>query len=167
MNRCGRGKIGITIQIVALVILLCLPYLPLLANALTVHGRPRHCSMDHRICGCSPERISSRTCCCFRNMKSGKTPIKHGLFDWRTKAHNHCELNHHNPPVSYELSSLPCVSDPQMISHTTSEMKYLLSIRGTLPTHRAVPHNQLKRRHSYIRPSLEPHTPPPKKSIFV
>ena len=27
---------------------------------------PKECHQDHRLCGCSPERVATKSCCCFR-----------------------------------------------------------------------------------------------------
>ena len=163
----GIRKVGVTLQIAAMVMLLWTPHVPLLVRALAVQAQPGRCAMDHRICGCAQERIASRTCCCFRNMKLAETQIAPGHCALRAKAHEQPALDGDTPPASYRLSSLPCGHDPQMISHVTSEMKYLRSTRAPLPTHRSAPHNTPSRRDSYLSPSLEPPVPPPKISIFV
>ena len=167
MSGHGKGKVGVTLQIAAMVMLLCMPHLPLLARALAVHAQPGQCAMNHRICGCSPERIASRTCCCFRNMKHAETSVKPGCHDLRAKAHEQPEPDDDISPASHRLSSLPCGQEPQMISDVTSEMKYLRSARAPLPTNRSAPHNTPPRWDNYLSPSLEPPVPPPKISIFV
>lgn len=167
MSGNGKGKFAIALQIAAMVMLLCTPHLPLLARALAVPAQPGRCAMDHRICRCSPEKIALRTCCCFRNMKSAKTSVKLRCYDLRAKPHEQHDLDEDTPTASHRLSSLPCGQDPQMISHATSEMKYVRSTGAPLPTHRLVPHNIPNRGDSYHSPSLEPLVPPPETSIFV
>jgi hypothetical protein len=163
----GNGKVGVTLQIAAMVMLLCTPHLPVLARALAVPAQPGRCAMDHRICRCSPEKIALRTCCCFRNMKRAETSVKLRCCDLRAKPHEQHVLDEDTPPASHRLSSLPCGQDPQMISHATSEMKYVRSTGAPLPTHGLVPHNIPHRGDSYHSPSLEPPVPPPETSIFV
>jgi hypothetical protein len=163
----GKRTVGIALQIAAMVMLLCTPHLPLLARGLAVPAQPGRCAMDHRLCGCAPERIASRTCCCFRNMKSAETSGKPGFCDLRAKVHEHPDLDNDTPPASPRLISLPCGKDPQTISQVTSEMKYLRSARAPLPTDRSALRNPLLRRDSYLGPSLEPPVPPPKISFFV
>jgi hypothetical protein len=162
----SRRKVGVALQITAMVMLLCTPHLPLLAHSLDARLQPGHCAMDHRICGCAPERIATRTCCCFRNMKHAAASVKPG-FCHLAKAHAEPDTDNDTPPASHKLSSLPCGSKPQMISQVTSEMKYLRSIRVPLPMYRSAPHNIPSGRDSYLSPSLEPLVPPPKISIFV
>jgi len=83
----GKATSGIVLQITAMIMLLCTPHLPLLAHALAVRVQPGHCFMDHRLCGCSPERIAARTCCCYRNMKSSETSIQPGSCDIQARVH--------------------------------------------------------------------------------
>jgi hypothetical protein len=163
----GKGKIGVALQIAALVMLLCSPHLPLLARALALHAQPGRCAMDHRLCGCAPERIASRTCCCFRNGMPGEPPVKPGSCDLRAKVHEHSDLDDGTPPASHRLSCLPCGQDPQMISQVAPEMKYMRTTWASLPVLKSGPHNTPPRWDSYLSPSLEPPVPPPKISIFV
>lgn len=162
----GKRKIGVALQIAAMVMLLCTPHLPLLGRALAVHAHPGRCAMDHRICGCAPERIASRTCCCFRNGKRAETSVKPGCCDLQAGAHEQSDLDDDTPPVYPRLSSLPCGQEPQMISPATGEMKYLRAARAPLPTHRSAPHINPPCEDSYLSPSLKPPVPPPKISIF-
>lgn len=154
-------------QIAAMVMLLCMPHLPLLARTFVVPVQPKSCAMDHRICRCSPERIASRTCCCFRNMEHAETSVKLRCHDLRTKPHEQHDLDEDTPPASHRLSSLPCGQNPQTISHSTSEKKYVRSAGAPLLTHRLLPYNISDHGDSYHSPSLEPPVPPPENSIFV
>lgn len=166
VNGHGNVKLGVALQIAAMVMLLCLPHLPFLTHALGVHAQPGRCAMDHRICGCAPERIASRTCCCFRNMKATETSVEHGQCDLRAKHHEQHDLDN-TPAASHRLSSLPCGRDPQMTPHVKLEIKYLRSAQAPLPTYGSAPYNELPRGDNYLNPSLEPPVPPPKISIFV
>ena len=163
----GKGKIGVILQIAAMAMLLCTPHLPLLAHALAVHTQAGRCAMDHRICGCSPERIASRTCCCFRNMKHAGTSVEPGHCHLQARAHEQPDLDDDTPLTSHKLSSLPCVLDPQIISHVTSEIKYLRSNQAPLPMRGSAPHKSPPRGDGYLNPSLEPPDPPPKISFSV
>ncbi len=203
-----RKRVGVALQIAAMVMLLCTPHLPLLARALDAHARPGRCAMDHRICGCSPERIASRTCCCFRNMKAAEASVKqrccqlrsHGSDDDTAasvkpatlptqghRCHEEAAPDHHTqafatprvcplkghgpddqpnldgntPSASHRLRSLPCGMDPQMVSHVTSELKYLRSVRAPMPTLRPESYHPPLRGEGYLGPSLEPPVPPP------
>ncbi len=191
-NDHRKKNVGVLLQIAAMVMLLCAPYLPLLAGAASIHAQRGRCFMDHRLCGCSPERIASRTCCCFRNgMKSEGSvtsescdvqtnahaqcdlategPATSGCCDVQTKAHAQCDLDDADdlPSATPRLSSLPCGLDPQMISHAASELKYLRSTRGPLPAQLPAPHAPSPQGDTYQNPSLEPSVPPPKIFFFV
>ncbi len=164
-----NSKVGVALQIAAMVMLLCGPYLPLLARAASDHSQPGRCAMDHRLCGCSPERIASRTCCCFRSMKQSATSSKSRCCDLQANANEQGALDgdDHTPSAYPRLSSLPCGLDPQVISHATSELKYLRSTRTPLMTQRSAPHTPSAPGDNYRNPSLEPPVPPPKIFFFV
>jgi hypothetical protein len=167
MNGHGKGKAGITLQIAIAVMLLCMPHLPLLVGTDGVQVQPKRCAMDHRLCGCAPERIASRTCCCFRNMKFAEKSVEPGHCLLQAKAHEEPGPDADASAASCRLSSLPCGQDPQMISHATSEMKYLCSARAPLPMDRSAPYNTPPCGDGYLGPSLEPPVPPPEISILV
>ena len=186
----GKANVGVVIQITAMIMLLCTPHLPILTHALAVRVQPGHCFMDHRLCGCSPERIAARTCCCYRNMEPVETPAKHGCCDLMAKAHEPpakaavqpgcCDLQSHAhgqstpgdddngmPSASPRLCSMPCGQDSPVISPVTSEMKYLASTWAPLPTDRSSFHNTCGSGDPYLSLSLEPPVPPPKTAITV
>ncbi len=163
----GRRKVGVALQGAAMVMLLCAPHLPLLVRALAVHGQAGRCAMDHLLCGCAPERIASRTCCCFQSMKHSATTVKPGCCDLPAMAHEEANLDNDAPPGSPRLESLPCGQDPRMVSQVTSEVKYLRSARAPLPAYKSAPYKTTPHRDSYLSPSLEPPDPPPKNSIFA
>lgn len=163
----GTLKAGLALHFVAMAMLLCLPHLPLLARALAVQAQPGQCAMDHRICGCAPERVASRTCCCFRNMKTAETSVEQGHCGLQAKCHENPDLDNDTPPASHRLSSLPCGQDPRMITHVKPEIKYLRSARLPLPKQRSAPCNMHPLSDTYLNPSLEPPVPPPKMSAFA
>lgn len=156
------GKIGVALQVAAMVMLLSMPHLSLLARTQAVHAQPGRCAMDHRICGCSPERIASRICCCFRNMRTAATAVEPGHCDLRAKPHEHPDSGKEPPPASPRLTCLPCGQDSQVIGHAATEMKYLRSVRALVSTHRTAPLDTPLCEYSYLGPFLEPPVPPPK-----
>lgn len=166
MSGHGKVKVGIVLQITAMVMLLCLPHLPFLTPSLSVRGQPGRCAMDHRICGCAPERIASRTCCCFRSMKVSEVSAKHGQCALNAKPHEHPNQADATPPV-HRLSCKTCGQDPRTIPNVTSDMKYLCSTQVPLPMDRSAPCDILPMGDSYLNPSMEPQVPPPKISILV
>ena len=164
----GRGRIAIALQIVAMLMLLCLPHMPLLSRALGAHMRSGGCAMDHRICGCSPERIASRTCCCFRNMKAHAPSVKPRQCPLQShSSHDGPDLDEAvvddiaTSHTSHRLASPPCGTGPQMISHTAGELKYLRLTWAQLPALRSEPCCPPVRGDGYVSPSLEPPDPPP------
>ena len=166
----GRRTAGIALQLAAMAMLLCAPYLPLLAHGASIHAQPGRCAMDHRLCGCSPVRIASHTCCCFRNMKQAEASAKHGCCPLQGHgAPRQTDLDSDSDDISSifpKLSSLPCGLDHQVISHAASELKYLLAARAPLPTQMSASHNPSPSGDNYLNPSPEPPVPPPKIIFF-
>ncbi|MGA7826119.1 MAG: hypothetical protein WCA04_00535 [Geobacteraceae bacterium] len=56
----------ISVQLLAVVLLQVPLFLPLLGKAMFSSAHGSVCYHDHRLCGCSPDRIASHTCCCAR-----------------------------------------------------------------------------------------------------
>ena len=184
----GNRKAGVALQLAAMVMLLSAPYWPVLARALDLHARPGQCAMDHRLCGCSPERIASRTCCCFKNGMRAEPSGAPGHADLEANAHGQCPLHDagvhrqgdlqeakaheernllkdNASPSSPVLSCLPCGRSPETILHTAADLKYLSSARAPLAALGATSHHLPQRDDGYLNPSLEPPVPPPKISF--
>ena len=103
--------LNMTVALVQILIVLSLQawcYVPSAAQWAT--GRYyAACRHDHRLCGCSPERIAARTCCCCQT-----APVK-GVFELTDKTteagrHHSC-CNRTTSPKRY-LSAIPCGSRP-------------------------------------------------------
>lgn len=59
-----------------------------------------HCSGDHAKCGCSPERIASKTCCCYLNHKVKSENFSSAeLSEKNHSSHKSCCSKHEPPPV--------------------------------------------------------------------
>lgn len=53
-------------QLLAVAILQSYFLLPVWRQLMPSHASTAVCRGDHRLCGCSPERVAARTCCCLR-----------------------------------------------------------------------------------------------------
>ena len=54
------------IQLAALLLLQVYSSKPIFGLLIGPNNHSAVCQGDHRLCGCSPEKIANRTCCCFR-----------------------------------------------------------------------------------------------------
>jgi hypothetical protein len=117
------GKFGAVVQLVVLLIVQISTVAPGLARALQHRALVGLCRGDHRICGCQPDRVAARSCCCFLNKRphpdrrsccvdparAGKLPSTAHDFDRSTPA----------------LSSLPCGGDPSFTSYGMEPIKFI------------------------------------------
>lgn len=65
-----RIAAGAFLQLAALALLLFSGYLPLLNQGGGAESHAVHCLGSHDLCGCSPERIAAKTCCCSQRESS-------------------------------------------------------------------------------------------------
>jgi hypothetical protein len=73
MHSTQRKIVLVSFQLLA-VILLQLPiFQPLMGKVFSSAARGVVCYHDHRLCGCSPERIARHTCCCARSAEDART----------------------------------------------------------------------------------------------
>jgi hypothetical protein len=75
------------------------------------------CRGNHAQCGCSPEKIVSRTCCCYHHKPTCCDKDQH--HDEESIAQKE-----KNPPSRY-LSAAPCGSSPKFITLSLDKLKFL------------------------------------------
>ncbi len=94
----------VSIQLLAIILLQLPTILPLLSKAFSFHPRGSVCYHDHRLCGCSPERIANRTCCCFRNAELPPMTVDRG------QENDDDSCCHHGQRTStrHLLTMMPC-----------------------------------------------------------
>ncbi|MHC1698651.1 MAG: hypothetical protein AB9919_11440 [Geobacteraceae bacterium] len=71
----------VTVQLVALIHLQVPTILPLVGKVLSTPARGAVCYQDHRLCGCSAERIANKTCCCARSAEAASMAAGFGEKD--------------------------------------------------------------------------------------
>ncbi len=150
-------KSGVLLQIAALLLLQLYIFLPSLAKAVTPHGTTAHCFHDHRLCGCSPERIANHTCCCCSHHEPAEPPC--------------CAKKHHDEkpaarpvdaPSQRRISAAPCGSHPQFITASLDKIKFVRCASSAVMPDVLPSTYPLQSRGIFQRRSSEPPEPPPK-----
>jgi len=80
-------KTAVVFQITAIVLLQFYAVAPLIFKSFTAHASSIQCVGDHKKCGCSPFKVSSQTCCCFKTGKIVKTAFSTDVHDSETNQH--------------------------------------------------------------------------------
>jgi len=70
MRNCIGRKGPALVQLLAMLSLHLMIFLPLISHTLAARPKAGGCFHDHSLCGCAPERIASRTCCCAQSVSS-------------------------------------------------------------------------------------------------
>jgi hypothetical protein len=162
-------KSGAVIQIVMLLLLQFSAVAPGLARSLQHRETVSHCTGDHEKCGCAPERVASRSCCCFLNHRAGadqndKTSKSEKLSCCNKLVSQSIEVaSEHNDDRSVPaISSIPCGSDPRFAASAAENIKFLHP--GLLRDTPVLSLNQpyLTHHDSYSSRVLEPPEHPPK-----
>ncbi len=155
-SRQGRRRLPGFLQALAITCFLCMTLIPLLMGAFAATDAAPRCSGDHRICGCSPQRVADKTCCCFRVPDCCKKKPQA-----RTATP---EYGHLSPPA---FSHLPCGRQPAWLP-LVEDLELLL------PTCTAeeiiVPPSRSVFPDSFILspdPSFAPPVPPPRNTLFA
>ena len=65
-----RRHAGAIFQLLVLVVLQSYFLAPVYRQMYLSPHPSKTCHQDHRLCGCAPERIATKTCCCFRSVAS-------------------------------------------------------------------------------------------------
>lgn len=100
-------------QVVAILLLQCYPFAPYMGRK---PAQPK-CSGNHAQCGCSPERIASRTCCCFH-----RKPDCCG----KEKGHDGAHVaGRAESPSLPSLSTAPCGGAPKFITASLDKLKFV------------------------------------------
>lgn len=95
----------VSVQLLAIILLQLPTFAPLLVKAFSFHPRGSVCYHDHRLCGCSPDRIANRTCCCFRNAESSAVTVDRGQeYDDDSCCHH----EQHTSTPRHLLTMMPC-----------------------------------------------------------
>jgi hypothetical protein len=123
------NKTAAILQIVVMLLLQFSAVAPGLARSLNNRTQLAHCSGDHARCGCSPERIASRSCCCFQSKRldpehNEPKPVKHSCC--KTEASAEMPDSHDDDDrLIPAISSIPCGSDSRFIAASAENIKFI------------------------------------------
>lgn len=147
----------ICIQLLAVLLLQGYGTLPLVR----AHTAPeKKCFGNHLLCGCAPERIAARNCCCFENAHSCCLKAMSVAADEYLASKTHEKARH-------GISSLPCGGYTDTFTELSEKVKFLTAGFDISPPE--VVHTS----HHVWLPSappdrhLEPPVPPPRLSASV
>lgn len=107
-----------------------------LARSLNHQNYIARCSGDHARCGCSPERIASRSCCCFQSKRldherNEPKPVKHSCC--KTEASAEMPDSHDDDDrMIPAISSIPCGSDSRFIAASAETIKFIFPMSPSL-----------------------------------
>ena len=160
------GKFGAVLQLVVLLLVQFSAVAPGLARSLRHAVAVGHCCGDHVKCGCSPERVASRTCCCYQNKRLNAAPSEK-----RSCSMKSCSMEAHSDEVDNldrskpAVSSIPCGCDPNYSPVSVENLKflkpYLLHV-ASVPTFTG---QYLAMRQNYLSRYTDPPDPPPRLSL--
>jgi len=151
-----RVSIAAIVQFVAIMILQSYFLLPLYRQLRLHHNTAGVCQNDHALCGCSPARIESKSCCCFRTVPSC-CQSEHRKETNNARAHDTSHYTH-------AVSNAPCGSDtePGMVSPET--LKFISQSAAFLPISiTSIAYGPATETRVPDR-SLEPPDPPPRRA---
>lgn len=111
-----RRVFSIYAAIVQLAAILLLQYYPLASHLSQTTTQP-HCMGNHAQCGCAPERIASRTCCCYQQ--------RPGVGDADRHHDGERVSRHENDPAIPALCAAPCGSSPKFVTASLEKLKFL------------------------------------------
>ena len=161
MRLFTRQTIALILTAVYLTIVMS-PLAPLALHSPSIaHALTGECAGDCRICGCSPERSASRTCCCWQKK------LKREEAEQADEAEQHdCCKRKKNRTAKVIISEIPCGS-AKLIALSGADQDELLpfhfigSITGEPESIRAqLPRSDLSNRH------VTPPDPPPEPSYL-
>lgn len=152
----------VSVQLVALILLQVPIFLPLVGKALSSPARSAVCYHDHRLCGCSAERIANHTCCCARSAEAARLAAAHEEKD----GDDSCCHRRQYPPDRHSLMMVPCgATSPLFVSSVQDYLfdQYLGEISSPVTLELAHFDCSGTVRTGYF----DPPDPPPKKQYFV
>ena len=87
MRSTALKKTAVVFQLTAIVLLQIYAVAPLIFKSFNAHASSIKCVGDHKKCGCSPFKVSSQTCCCFKSGKIAKASFSTDDHDSEAAGH--------------------------------------------------------------------------------
>jgi hypothetical protein len=184
-------KAAVVFQVTAIVLLQFYAVAPLIFKTFTAHASSIQCVGDHKKCGCSPFKVSSQTCCCFKTGKIVKTAFSTDVHDSETnqqvgtiaeatsvtdeKQKSCCiGIDSETTTASQtktdktipEIKSNSCCGDPDHIFTSLEQSKFIRQQLVNIPPQLSsfVTNHQTNTFHDRF---LEPPVPPPQNTIVA
>jgi hypothetical protein len=148
----------VALQLVTLLSMELYFLLPIYRNISVSRGHGVVCYHNHRLCGCSPERIANHTCCCAQFERSAPACCAQKHFETK------CAAQPVPPRATRFICAAPCggLQESMAVSHETMNFEPYFTVQATPPVFFS-PRQAMSR---YATWSSEPLKPPPKLSIF-
>jgi hypothetical protein len=157
------------LKIFAAILMYLHVFVPSTVRLIRGGGQLHECFGDHRLCGCSPERIANRTCCCYqsRSLKPAN-PEKPCCHHQKKAAADHSPQTGRKDADTDSAPSMrtaPCGSLTFM-GLSSNDLKFIQPVFA-----RIMP-DESCRPLLFLQPTtlqsrfIEPPLPPPKLSIF-
>lgn len=152
----------VSVQFVALILLQVPIFLPLAGKILSSPVRGAVCYHDHRLCGCSAERIANRTCCCARSAEAARLAAGSEEQD----SGDSCCHRQQRPTARHSLMMAPCgAASPLFVS---SVQEYLfVQYQGEISSPVALDLAFFDCPGTLRTGYIDPPDPPPRKQFFV
>lgn len=130
-----------------------------LRSAVIAHALTGECAGECGLCGCSPERSASRTCCCWQK----KLRQEHSVRDDDQEQSDCCAENRDSGKIkTAAISSLPCGSGKTMALLGAEQTDILPFRFSQSPPAAAESPINVQTRHSWADWPGEPPDQPPK-----
>lgn len=152
----------VSVQLLAILLLQVPIFLPLLGKVMSSPARGATCYHDHRLCGCSAERIASKTCCCARSAEAARLAADPGEADDDSS----CCQRRPAAKARHTLMMAPCgAASPLFVSSVQDYLFVPYSGKITSPVVRDLLVSESPGR---LCPGhFDPPDPPPKKPFFA
>jgi hypothetical protein len=146
---------AVMLQVVAILLLQWYPLAPHLSRQ---HGHLQ-CRGDHRLCGCSPERVAAHTCCC--NQRKPACCDKKGPHEEDQLA------GRDGKTASPYFSTAPCGGSPKFVTASLDKLKFVRADVLSAITAHYSPQFPSPLGETAASRITEPPEPPPKLIAFT
>jgi len=153
-----RSHVGAIVQLLAIVVLQSYFWAPVYRQMFLSKGTVKQCHRDHQMCGCSPERVATKTCCCLRVVPSCCLSEHKQEGDITVQSREASPIQ--------KISNSPCGSETFSAAISLDKLKFVFPdcfiLSSQKPSANSFPILTVEVPERF----LEPPDPPPRLSIF-
>ncbi len=149
-----RKRAAAVAQVAAILLLQVYSLLPMFGHFTSAVSHGAVCRGDHRLCGCPPERIVNRTCCCFKSLERTMNLIEH------LKIKETIPRSEINRIARYACP--PCGKEPDFVPASVQTIKFLRFAATAEGPYLPWVFNIVESGETFQTRSNEPPDPPPK-----